>query len=94
MTTQTPQRASMVDPLSFSVSDVTGLHTLDFENVDGHRSVSDVATSIASLMDLPTNIPYALRDDTRAKMLVDDAPLGNQVDLGAKLVLTPKVHLG
>ena len=94
MATQTPAGGIVVDPLSFSVSDVTGLHVLDLENVDGHRTVGDVATSIASLMDLPANIPYALRDDTRAKMLVDDSPLGNQVDLGAKLVLTPKVHLG
>ncbi len=93
MMTQAPP-GGVSGNLDFMVSDVTGLHVLNFEDVDGHRSTSEVAASIASLMDLPPNIPYALRDEARAKMLVDDSSLGSQVDPGAKLVLTPKVHLG
>lgn len=91
----TEANRAMVDPLSFSVSDVTGMHTLELEGVDGHRQVSDVALSVAELMDLPTNTtPYALRDESRAKMLTDDRPLGDQVEEGAKLVVIPKAILG
>ena len=85
---------AIVDPLTFSVSDVTGMKSLDVDGVDGHRSASDVATSVAELMELPTNTPYSLRDDNSARMLLDDRPLGSQVDKDAKLVVIPKAHLG
>ena len=84
----------VADPLSFSATDVTGMHTLDFDGVDGHRLSSDVAMSVAEMMELPTNVPYALRDDTSARMLVEDTPLGSQINPGAKLVVIPKAHLG
>ena len=58
---------AVADPLEFTITDVTGRNTLDVENVDGHRTAGDVATSMASLMELPTSTPYALRDDARAR---------------------------
>ena len=89
-----PFEHAVVDPLSFSVSDVTGMRSLDIGGVDGHRPASDVAMSVADLLELPTNTPYSLRDDTNARMLLDDRPLGSQVDMDAKLVVIPKAHLG
>lgn len=89
-----PPMGSVVDPLSFSATDVTGSHELDFEGVDGHRLVGDVAMSVAGAMELPTNTPWALRDDMSARMLVEDRPLGAQIRPGAKLVVIPKSHLG
>jgi len=89
----TPTRP-VVDPLRFSASDVTGLHTLDFDGVDGHRLTSDVAMSVAEMMQLPTNVPYAIRDDESARMLAEDVALGSQINPGARLVVIPKVHLG
>ena len=85
----------VADPLDFTATDVTGLRVLDFEGVDGHRYASDIAMSVASQMELPTSDSnYSLRDDERARMLLDDQPLGRQVRRGAKLVVIPKAHLG
>ena len=89
-----PPVRPVADPLSFSATDVTGMHTLDFDGVDGHRLTSDVAMSVAELMELPTNVPYALRDDTSARRLAEDTALGSQINPGAKLVVIPKAHLG
>jgi hypothetical protein len=85
----------VADPLAFSVSEVTGLRTLEIENVDGHREAGQVAMSMASLLGLPTNTPYGLRDDASARMLADDQPLGGKIpSAGTKLVVIPKSHLG
>jgi hypothetical protein len=87
--------AAVADPLTFSVEEVTGMRSLHVENVDGHRTAEDVATSMASMLELPSNTPYALRDEERARMLIDDRPIGSQVpQTGAHLVCIPKSHLG
>ena len=86
---------AVADPLSFSVEEVTGMRSVHVENVDGHRDAADVARSMASMLDLPTNTPYALRDEERARMIADDQPLGAQIpEAGARLVCIPKSHLG
>ena len=85
---------SVVDPLRFSATDVTGLRRLEFEAVDGHRPAGDVAMSVAAAMDLPTNLPWSLRDQKRARMLEQDSALGGQIDADAELVVIPKSHLG
>lgn len=89
-----PPEGAVVDPLSFSAQDVTGTKLLQFEGVDGHRLAGDVAMSVASMMELPTNTPWALRDDSSARMLEEDRPIGVQVGPQAKLVVIPKSHLG
>ena len=90
----TMTRDSIVDPLSFTVTDVTGRRVFDVEGIDGHRSAGDVATSIASLMELPSETPYSLRDDETARMLFDDQPLGSQLRNDTSVVVIPKAHLG
>lgn len=89
-----PYEHEVVDPLNINASDVTGMRSLDIGGIDGHRPASDVAASVAELMELPSNSSYALRDETNARMLLDDRPLGSQVDKDAKLVVIPKAHLG
>ena len=86
-------RPSVVDPLRFVVSDVTGLRRLN-KSVDGHRTAEDVAMSVAEALDLPTNTPWSLRDENRARMLRQDEAVGSQVDEDAQLVVIPQAHLG
>ena len=93
VTTAEPMK-SVNDPLSFTVTDVTGLKRFEFDDVDGHRTVSDVASSVAVAMDLPSELPYALRDEQRARMLQQEEPLGQQIDTSADLVVIPRSHLG
>src|SRR5437660_10284218 len=93
--TLAPPEGEVLDPLTFVASNVAGMHELEFDRVDGHRLVSDVALTVAGAMDLPTNLPWALRDDESARMLDDERPLGSQVRRpGSKLVVIPKSHLG
>jgi hypothetical protein len=93
-TSRSPTGHAVIDPLQFRATDVTGLRHLVFEGVDGHRTAGDVAMSVASAMDLPTNLPWSLRDEQRARMLDQDEPLGGQVTPGAELVVIPQSHLG
>jgi hypothetical protein len=86
---------AVADPLSFSVEEVTGMRSVQVQGVDGHRATADVASSMASMLDLPSNTPYALRDEGQARMLADDRPIGSQLpQKGARLVCIPKSHLG
>jgi len=89
-----PTTNPVVDPLQFVATDVTGLRRLEFEDVDGHRNAGEIAMSVASAMDLPTNVPWSLRDQNRARMLEQDSPLGRQIDTGTELVVIPRSHLG
>ena len=85
----------VADPVSFTVTSVTGARYLDYDGVDGHRSVSELSESIASSLDLPTSVPYSIRDDDRGRMLKEDSPVGSQIPgVGSKLVLVPRSHMG
>jgi hypothetical protein len=83
-----------LDPLRLQVEDVTGTRSLELEGIDGHRLAGEVAMSLARELDLPTNTPWALRDDTNARMLSDETPLGSQIEQDARVVVVPKSHLG
>lgn len=89
----TVQEDAVVDPLSFTVMDVTARNTMEIDNVDGFRTAGDVAMSMASLMELPESAPYSLRDDVKAQMLDDEIPVGRQIETGAQLVVIPKANL-
>jgi len=91
---KTPTNQTVIDPLDLSVSDVTGYRTVDLEGIDGHRSVADVALSVAEVLSLPGDIPYGLRDSLSARMLVDDESIGSQIGQNSELAAIPKSHLG
>ncbi len=80
--------------VSFSVSDVTGTISLDKENIQGSLPVSAVASSLASEMQLPENVPWGLRDDQTSEFLDDQKPINEQIESGASVTVTPKTHLG
>jgi hypothetical protein len=82
------------DTLDFEVSDVTGTHQLMATGVQRAVSAGAVAHSLAASMKLPDNVPWALRDETTSAFLEDDRPIGEQLRRGAKVVVTPKAHLG
>jgi hypothetical protein len=84
----------VADPLSFTVTDVTGTRSLDIENYDGHLKVAAAADAVATMLELPRNTPFGLREDKTARTLQDDEALGAQISPGSSLTLIPKSHLG
>ena len=85
---------TVIDRLVFWARDVTGSQRLEFAGVDGHRLAGDVAESVALEMELPEDVPYSLRDNATARMLVDDVALGSQIQSDSDLVVIPRSHLG
>ncbi len=92
--TTSTQLNPVVDPLYFSAKDVTASQQLQLSEVDGYRPAGEVAETVALEMELPEDVPYSLRDNSNARMLVDDVALGSQIQPGAELVLIPRSHLG
>jgi len=85
----------VADSLSFEVTEVTGAKMLRVDGLDGHRLASEVAASLAGMLELPANSPYYFRDDQTARKLADDDPLGAQIPAtGARLMVVPKTKLG
>jgi hypothetical protein len=81
------------DVLRFQVGNVTGTQELPFEVVSG-VSVRSVADAIASRMTLPSDVPWALRDDSSSTYLDDERPIGGQIKPGSHVTITPRAHLG
>ena len=79
--------------LSLELSDVTGTHSVVAEDVQHSLPAGAVARAVANQFSLPENVPWSLHDD-RGAFLDDEAPIGEQVDTGAKLWVSPKTHLG
>jgi len=75
-------------------TDVTGTHSILARDVQRTLSAGDVARSLAAVMLLPDNVPWSLRDEGSSAFLDDDRPIGEQVEPGAKVTITPKAHLG
>ena len=81
------------DLLSLELSDVTGTHSAVAGDVQHSLPAGAVARAAASQFSLPDNVPWSLHDD-RGAFLDDDAPIGNQVQSGDRLWVSPKTHLG
>jgi hypothetical protein len=80
--------------LSFQAFDVTGSFSADLTDIQAALPVSTVAATVATMMHLPENVPYALRDDFSSQYLDDSMPIGDAIEPGARLTITPKTHLG
>jgi hypothetical protein len=80
--------------VSLSVHDVTGTVSLEKENIQGSLPVSAVASSLASEMQLPENVPWGLRSDQTSEFLDDEKPISEQIESGTRVTVTPKTHLG
>jgi len=86
-----PQAA---DVFSFEASDVTGTHQVLVEDVDRSLPAGAVARALAARMSLPQNVPWGLRENSNSEFLADEKPIGNQIQPGASVTITPKSHLG
>ena len=80
----------------FHVRDVTSTHDMDVTDCQRGTLSGTVAQSLAARMDLPTNVPWSLRNDRTGVWLRDDLALDEQVkdDAEPQLTLTPVTHLG
>jgi hypothetical protein len=78
----------------FEARDVTGTHVLQARGVNRATPASAVASTLAARMALPRTVPWMLRDDSTGAVLEADKPIGEQIDAGSTLVLSPRAHLG
>jgi hypothetical protein len=79
---------------NFEVGDVTGSHRLLARDVQRELPASTVAKALAARMSLPATVPWTLRNDATSEFLDEAKPIGEQIEAGAKVTLTPKTHLG
>ena len=79
--------------ISFEAVDVTASRQLDARNVQRVTPAGSVARALASRMGLPDNVPWSLRND-RGQILEDNRGIGEQLDPGERVTVTPKTHLG
>jgi hypothetical protein len=96
MTTEAPHAngTSRKETFEFDVVDVTGMNTALVSDVQRTTPAGAVAKTLAARMELPQNVPWALRSDETAAYLDDSRAIGDQIETGARVVLTPKSHLG
>jgi hypothetical protein len=78
----------------FEAADVTGTHLIDARDVQRNTPAGAVALALAARMDLPQNVPWALRDDRTGNYLDEERAIGEQIESEARLTLHPKTHLG
>ena len=86
--------SSATATLTLEATDVTGTHTLELDGVQESIPAGLLAQAIAARMELPQNVPWALRDDATGMFLEDARPIGDQVESASKVTVTPKAHLG
>ena len=85
--------ASRRSSVRFRATDVTESHDVDVEDMDSRIPAGEVAQTLAQRMDLPTTVPWTLRND-QGVFLDDTKDIGAQVEEDARLTLTPKAHMG
>ena len=80
--------------LRFEATDVTGSQTVTADDVRRSIPAGVVARALADRMALPADVAWALRDDSSSAYLDEDRPIGDQIEPGARVTITPKTHLG
>ena len=97
ITTKDEILTSTAAPVRLLIRDITSTHEAELE-LDPTLRVGAVAQTAASRMSLPADTSWALRDDTTAAFLDDDAAIGDAVgtngDTVVFLTATPRAHLG
>ena len=79
--------------VSFQATTVTGSQEIPVE-IEPGISVRAVTDSIAHRMGLPQDVAWSLRDDGSSVYLDDSRPIGDQIESGTRISVTPKTHLG
>jgi len=80
--------------LDLEAVDVTNTRSLNARGIQQTTPVGSVARAFASRMDLPGNVPWALRNDRTGAILDEERPIGEEIKTGDRVVLTPRSHLG
>ncbi len=97
ITTQANIASKGSAPIRLRIRDITSTHVAELE-LDPTLRVGAVAQTAASRMSLPSDTTWALRDDTTAAFLDDDAAIGDAVGVNGDTVVfltaTPRAHLG
>jgi len=88
-----PPDLSLDDDLDLSASTVTSTRATPVR-VRRTLPAETVARSLAALLSLPSDLPYALRNDVSAEYLDPARPIGDQIQPGGQITITPKTHLG
>jgi hypothetical protein len=78
--------------LVFHAGNVTGTQQIPVE-YERDLSVRSVTDSIRHRMSLPEDVSWSLRNDGSSAYLDEDRPIGDQVEAGDHLTITPKTHL-
>jgi len=80
----------------FRARDVTGTHDMEVQGIPRGTPSGVVAQSLAARMELPSNVPWSLRNERTGTWLRDDEALDEQVadKPEPRLTLVPKTHLG
>ncbi len=86
-------QARNTERLEIFAGNVTGTQEFPMEFVP-ELTVRSATDSIANRMALPTDVTWTLRDDSSSAYLDEDAPIGDQLERGAHVTITPKAHLG
>lgn len=81
-----------VATLELRATNITGTRELPLR-VGRDLPVRDLTSSIAELMSLPDDVAWALRAD-RGQFLDDRATIGQALEPGAHVTITPRTHLG
>ena len=79
--------------LSFRASNVTGTREVPVE-LGGDLSAGDVTDVLVDRMSLPDDVRWVLRDDQSSAFLDESRPIGDQLEPGAHVTVTPLTHLG
>jgi hypothetical protein len=77
----------------FRATDITGTLEMEVEDLQASVPAGAVARTLAHRMELPTDVPWTLRDE-RGAYLDEEGQIGAQLQSDARVVLTPKTHLG
>ena len=86
--------ASKESEFMLEAIDVTGTITLTTRDMKRSTPAGAAAQTIASRMQLPSNVPWGLRSDATGAFLSEDEAIGDQLKTGDRVVVTPKTHLG
>ena len=80
--------------LSLEVATITGTRTFTASDIDSAMPAGAVAKALSAQLNLPNNVPWMLRADNSAAFLESERPIGDQVQTGSRVTLSPKTHLG
>ncbi len=78
--------------IDFEARSVTGSRLVEVSDVQRDAPAGAVAQALAERLALPKNVPWSLRSRTR--MLDDGKSIGEQLQPGERVTVTPKAHLG